>query len=175
MLQSSAPNHQPSYMDSEVRIEFCVQLFQFSALVSSQLFRVINNWTRNYSSPDLKLTHSLIGALIHSLMGHTLWASFCSFPVLTGRMSPQYRPGPQIKQNPLLAHITWAYVASGVRPLIGPTARAIVSWMRESAAMAAARRSSADRPRSSSPAKICKLHMIPNYQVQMRDAVLLKC
>lgn len=33
--------------------EFCVQLFQFSDLVSSQLFRVINNWSRNYHSPEL--------------------------------------------------------------------------------------------------------------------------
>jgi hypothetical protein len=40
-------------MDSEIRIEFCVQLFQFSALVSYHLFRVINNWSRNYPSPEL--------------------------------------------------------------------------------------------------------------------------
>lgn len=53
MLYSSLPNHQPSLWTPKSESEFCVQLFQFSDLVSSQLFRVINNWSRNYPSPEL--------------------------------------------------------------------------------------------------------------------------
>ncbi len=53
MLYSSLPNHQPSLWTPKSESEFCVQLFQFSALVSSQLFRVINKWSRNFHSPEL--------------------------------------------------------------------------------------------------------------------------